>query len=176
MLDFTTLAAPIANTQIYEEVLLPAVVANWRCRLPTSDCFHTLSAFFRLPPDFLKELTKGEVRDLASPKSFHFRQGSSPQKSRGQTYGRVPKQVSSDGLRADGSESCDVSSRIVLTRTLAVIATPHLTRHLAIGLFHLFLPTAYRTLAIRISCHPNRSERSCCHSRTLQHHPSWVRA
>ncbi len=135
MLDFTTLAEPIANTQIYEKVLLPALVANWRCRLPTSDCFHTLSAFFRLPSDFLKELTKGEVRDLASPKPFHAVKvqvlKETEVKLADEFQSKFPVVIFALSL------NLAMGSGIVLVRTFAIVATPHLTRHLAIGLFYL---------------------------------------
>ncbi len=129
------MAEPIANTQIYEKVLLPAVVANWCCRLPTSDCFHTLSPFFRLPSDFLKELTKGEVRDLASPKSFHAVKVQVLKKAEvklaDEFQSKFPVMVFALSL------NLAMGSGIVLARTLAIIATPHLTRQLPIGLFYL---------------------------------------
>ncbi len=135
MMDFTTLAEPIANIQVNEKVLLPALVANWRRRLPTSYRLNALAPFFRLPPDFLKELTKGEVRDLASPKSFHAVKVQVLKKAEvklaDESQSKFPVVIFALSL------NLAMGSGIVLTRTLAVIATPHLTRQLPIGLFYL---------------------------------------
>ncbi len=129
------MAEPIANTQIYEEVLLPAVVANWRCRLPTSYRLNALSPFFRLPSDFLKELTKGEVRDLASPKSFHAVKvqvlKETEVKLADKFQSKFPVVIFALSL------NLAMGSGIVLVRTFAIVATSNLTRQLPIGLFYL---------------------------------------
>ena len=71
MMNFTTMAEPIANVQVYEKVPLSALMADGRCGLPTSNGFHTLATLFAGPPHLEHEITKGEIRHLSSPKPFH---------------------------------------------------------------------------------------------------------
>ena len=112
---------------------------------------------FSLAIEFSQETHQRRGQRPCVPKVVSCRQGSSPQKSRGQTCRQVPKQVSSDGLRADGW-SCDVSSRSADSHAFGYCyPSPYATTR--DWLVSPFLPTAYRTQAIRISCHQNRSEK-----------------
>ncbi len=70
MMDFTRMAIPIANAQIYEQVLLSARVANRCRRLPTPDRLNSLATLFRLPPHLEHELTESQIADFTSPKTF----------------------------------------------------------------------------------------------------------
>ena len=115
------MAEPIANRQIYEKVLLSALVAYRRCRLPTPDGFNTLTALFCLPEHLEHELTEAEIRDFASPQAFHA----------------VKVQVLKETeVKLADEFQCEfpvvifalslnfaMGSRIVLARTLAIVAT-----------------------------------------------------
>ena len=132
MLDFTTMAIPIANVQVYEKVLLPTFMADRCCGLPTPDGFNTFATLFRLPLHLEHEFTEGKVRHLSSPKPFHV---------------SVKVQVLEKGnIKLSEKFKCQfpvmifalidylaVRPGIVLTRTFAIIATSLLARQLPIG-------------------------------------------
>ena len=136
MMDFTTLAEPIAHRQIYEKVLLSASVAYRRCGLPTSDGFNALTALFRLPEHLEHELTEAEIRDFASPKTFQVSVKvqvlkETEVKLTDKRQRKFPVMILALSL------NLAMGSGRVLARTLAVTTAFYLPRQLAIGLFYL---------------------------------------
>ena len=130
------MAIPIANVQIYEKVLLSALMANRRRCLPTSDGFHTLATLFRLPPHLEKEITESQIGHLSSPKPFHTRKiqvlKETDVKLADKFKSEFPVMVFALSL------NFAMSSRIVMTRTLAVATTFYLSRQLPICLLYGF--------------------------------------
>ena len=127
---------PIANVQIYESVPLPTLMANRRCGLPTSDGFNALAPLFRLPEHLEHEITESKVRDFTTPKPFHAVKIQVLKerniKLTDDLKGEFPMMVFALTL------NLAMGSRIVLARTLAVVATSHLPRQLTIGTLYRF--------------------------------------
>ena len=130
------MAIPIANAQIYEQVPLSARMANRGCRLPPPNRFHALATFLCLPLHFEHEFTEGEIGDFPSPQPFHAIEVQVLKETDVKLAEKFQRKFPVVILALSGNLS--VRPCVVLTRTLAVVATAHLSRHLTIGTLYLF--------------------------------------
>ena len=139
MLDFTTLAIPIANRQVYESVPLSALVADRRCCFPTPNGFHALTTLFHLPVHLEHEVTKSKVRDFTSPEAFHASKvqvlKEQPIKLAHEFQSQFPVVVSSLSF------NLSVSSRQMESCFLAIAAASHFVREIPISLFTFLAPS-----------------------------------
>ena len=136
VMDFTSMATPIANRQVYEQVFLSTTMTDGCCGLPTSDGFNALATFLCLPSHLEHEVTEGEIGDLASPKAFHAVKVQVLKEREVKLADDFQSKFPMVILALTGNFA--MRSGMMFTRTFAIVATAHLSRQLTIGTLYRF--------------------------------------
>ena len=127
------MAILIANTQVYEKLLLSTLMAYRHSRFPTTNRLHALTTLCRLPLYLFHELAERQIRDFLSPETFHSLEIQVLKEADIKLWDEFECQFLAVILTLAGYLA--MHSRIVFTRSFAIITATLLCRQLRIRSF-----------------------------------------